>query len=55
MDPSSLQWSLSNAGQAGYILLNCAVFWVLISEIYPLQIRGNLAVSELDHSPHEKL
>ena len=30
MDPSSLQWSLSNAGQAGYILLNCAVFWVLI-------------------------
>ncbi|MFN2119119.1 MAG: hypothetical protein ACK2T0_01850, partial [Anaerolineales bacterium] len=30
MEPSSLSWSLSNAGQAGYMLINCAVFWLLI-------------------------
>ncbi len=29
LNPSTLNWSLSNAGQAGYMLMNCAVFVLL--------------------------
>jgi hypothetical protein len=29
LNPSTLKWSLSNAGQAGYMLLNCLVFLFL--------------------------
>jgi hypothetical protein len=32
-NPSSLSWSLSNAGQAGYIVLNCMVFCLLIARL----------------------
>jgi hypothetical protein len=37
MDPSSLAWSLSNAGQAGYTLLNLGVFWLLALRVSTLQ------------------